>query len=153
MPNRTNCIPFNSVASSCHWQDALDPPKPRVLLLLQLAGHARLGDHTKVSGRSSFGRRVHVGSYAFVMADSSVESDVPPYLVVRGREALIIGVNNVQLDACGFEPEAKEGIRAAFQVPVCLIPSNCVTAGRVSGHTLRGCPGPSCLLLGRAVAS
>ena len=69
-----------------------------------------------VSGVVGVGHFVRVGAYSIVSGGSSLNQDVPPYGMVSGVPARLIGINRVGLQRSGFSSEERVAIRAAYGV-------------------------------------
>ena len=56
-----------------------------------------------------------IGAHAFIAAGAKIAQDVPPYAMVAGERARLVGVNTTGLERRGFEPEIVGAIKAAFR--------------------------------------
>ena len=56
-----------------------------------------------------------LGAHAIVAAGSKVAQDVPPYSMVAGDRARLIGVNSLGLERRGFSPETIGALKSAFR--------------------------------------
>jgi UDP-N-acetylglucosamine acyltransferase len=56
-----------------------------------------------------------IGAHAFVAAGSKIAQDVPPYAMVAGDRARLVGVNTTGLERRGFSPATVAAVKAAFR--------------------------------------
>ena len=81
-----------------------------------LGGHVRIEDHAVIGGKSAVHQFVRVGESAFTAGGAMVSKDVPPFAKVAGDRARFAGVNRINLERRGFEPERIALIKHAFHV-------------------------------------
>ena len=67
-----------------------------------LGGHVRVADRVVVGARAAVHQYVTVGRGAMVAAGAMVSGDVPPWSLVSGDRARVVGVNRVGLQAAGL---------------------------------------------------
>ena len=79
-----------------------------------LAGHVELGDHAFLGGGAAFHQFVRVGEGAMVGGMAEVSADVPPFLLVTGRN-IASGLNLVGLKRRGFSAEEIGDLKACFR--------------------------------------
>lgn len=80
-----------------------------------VGGHARIGDHAVIGGNSAIHQRVTIGEYAMIGGMSGANHDVPPYSMVHGVPAKLIGENSVGLQRAGFDAPDRALIRRALR--------------------------------------
>jgi UDP-N-acetylglucosamine acyltransferase len=81
-----------------------------------LAGHVEVEDYAVLgafTGVHQFGR---VGESAMTAANSMLSLDAPPFAMVAGDRARLVGVNTVGLRRRGFAPPTVSGIKRAFHL-------------------------------------
>lgn len=78
----------------------------------QLGGHVAVGEGAVIGARAAIHQFVRIGRGAMVAAGSFVVSDVPPWALVSGDRARIVGPNRVGL-AC---PERAGRVRRALRM-------------------------------------
>jgi UDP-N-acetylglucosamine acyltransferase len=81
-----------------------------------LTGHVVVEDYAVIGAKSGIHQFVRVGESAFTAANSMVSKDVPPYAKVAGDRARFIGVNRINLERRGFDPERIAVIKHAFHL-------------------------------------
>lgn len=81
-----------------------------------VAGHTVIGDHVRFGGICAVHQFVRIGAYAFIGAQSMVDSDVIPYGMALGNRARLAGLNLVGLKRSGFDREAIHTLRAAYRM-------------------------------------
>jgi UDP-N-acetylglucosamine acyltransferase len=81
----------------------------------ELAGHCVLDDWVVTAGMCGVHQFSHIGAHAFVAAGSKIAQDVPPYAMVAGDRARLVGVNTTGLERRGFSAEAITAVKTAFR--------------------------------------
>lgn len=81
-----------------------------------LAGHVEVEDRVFLSGQVAVHQFARIGSYAMVAGVTGVPRDVPPYVLVDGHRARIIGLNLVGLRRAGFSQEQRNRIKAVYRL-------------------------------------
>jgi UDP-N-acetylglucosamine acyltransferase len=80
------------------------------------SGYAVVEDNAYVSGMCGIHQYVRVGKLAMVSGLSKVVQDVPPFMLVEGNPAKVMGPNVVGLRRAGFSPEARDAIKRAYRI-------------------------------------
>ena len=80
-----------------------------------LAGHVEVGDHAALSGLCAVHQYARIGAYAFVSGGAMVSQDVPPFCLVQGDRARLIGLNEVGLKRGGFAQSDILALRRALR--------------------------------------
>ena len=70
----------------------------------ELAGHCVLEEWVVTAGMCGVHQFSRIGAHAIVAAGSKVAQDVPPYSMVAGDRARLVGVNSIGLERRGFTP-------------------------------------------------
>lgn len=81
----------------------------------EIAGHCVLEEWVVTAGMCGIHQFTRVGAHAMVAAGSTLTQDVPPYSMVAGDRARLVGVNTVGLERRGFSPETIAALKAAFR--------------------------------------
>lgn len=82
-----------------------------------LAGHVILDDYVTVGGMVGISQFVRVGAHAYILGQSGLERDVPPYSIAMGsRPASIKGANIVGLRRRGFSADTIQKINEAIKL-------------------------------------
>lgn len=79
-------------------------------------GQVQVGDHAFIGGAVGVHQFCRIGAFAMVGAHSKIVKDVPPYLMVDGTPALVIGLNKVGLRRNGFDNEAMQQLKDAYRL-------------------------------------
>ena len=89
----------------------------RVILAnsVALAGHVTIQDRVTRGGLVAVHQCCRIGRYAFLGGGAKVAQDVPPFCLVQGDRAQLVGVNAVGLKRAGFDRNAIRVLRAAFK--------------------------------------
>ena len=80
------------------------------------AGHVQVESHAVIGGHVAVHQHVRIGSYTMIGGVSGVSNDVPPYSLVAGNRARLIGLNMVGLKRQGFTPEDISEIKKIYQI-------------------------------------
>lgn len=81
-----------------------------------LAGHCTLEDYAIVGGMAGVHQFVKIGRMAMIGGMAKVTKDVPPYMLVDGNPARVIGVNIVGMRRNGTLPEVRDAVRRAYKI-------------------------------------
>jgi UDP-N-acetylglucosamine acyltransferase len=81
----------------------------------EIAGHSVLEEWVVTAGMCGIHQFSRIGAHAFVAAGSKISQDVPPYSMVAGDRARLVGVNTTGLERRGFDPEVIVAIKTAFR--------------------------------------
>jgi UDP-N-acetylglucosamine acyltransferase len=75
-----------------------------------LAGHCQVDDYAIIGGLAGVHQFVKIGKMAMIGGMAKVTRDVPPYMLVDGNPAHVIGVNIVGMRRHGTSKEVRESI-------------------------------------------
>lgn len=81
-----------------------------------LAGHVTIADRAFISGAVAIHQFCRVGTLAMVGGLARVVQDVPPYVMVDGGSACIVGLNLVGLRRAGFSTDQIAELKRAYRV-------------------------------------
>ena len=81
-----------------------------------LAGHVTVEHHCFLSGQTATHQFCRIGAYVMVAGVTGVPQDVPPYVIVDGHRAEIVGLNLVGLRRNGFTQEQRSAIKQAYRL-------------------------------------
>ncbi len=81
----------------------------------EIAGHCVLEEWVVTAGMCGIHQFSRIGAHAIVAAGSKVSQDVPPYAMVAGDRARLIGVNTLGLERRGFNPSVIAALKDAFR--------------------------------------
>jgi UDP-N-acetylglucosamine acyltransferase len=81
----------------------------------ELAGHCVLEEWVVTAGMCGVHQFSRIGAHAIVAAGSKVAQDVPPYSMVAGDRARLVGVNSIGLERRGFAPATVTALKSAFR--------------------------------------
>ena len=80
-----------------------------------LAGHIRIGSKAFVSGGVAVHQFTRIGELAMIGGGSKVNLDVPPFVIVDGVPARVIGLNTVGLRRAGVGDEEMRILKRSFR--------------------------------------
>jgi len=81
----------------------------------EIAGHCVLEEWVVTAGMCGIHQFSRIGGHAIVAAGSKVAQDVPPYSMVAGDRARLVGVNSLGLERRGFSPATIAALKSAFR--------------------------------------
>jgi len=82
----------------------------------EIGGHCIVEEWVVTAGMCGVHQFSHIGAHAFVAAGAKIAQDVPPYAMVAGERARLIGVNTTGLERRGFNPVVVAAIKSAFRI-------------------------------------
>lgn len=80
-----------------------------------MSGHVIIEDQAIIGGMVGSHQKVRVGTLAMVSGYSKLSQDVPPYSLVDGKPARVIGPNLVGLRRSGRSEETRRALQSAFR--------------------------------------
>jgi len=83
-----------------------------------LAGHVEVGDYAWISGLVAIHQFARIGAHAFVAGGAMVPHDVPPFCLVQGDRARLVGLNEVGLKRHGYTSQEVLNLRRAYKMLV-----------------------------------
>jgi len=81
-----------------------------------MSGHTIIEDRAIIGGMVGSHQRVRVGTLAMVSGFSKMSQDVPPYSLVDGKPARVVGPNLVGLRRAGADEDTRMAIQRAFRL-------------------------------------
>jgi UDP-N-acetylglucosamine acyltransferase len=80
-----------------------------------LAGHVTVEDFVIVGGLAGIHQFARLGESSMIAAGAMVAQDVPPYCMVQGDRAALVGLNAEGLRRRGFSPQTIRALRRAYR--------------------------------------
>lgn len=87
-----------------------------IATLSGMSGHVILEDKVVIGGMVGSHQRVRVGKMAMVSGYSKLSQDVPPFSLVDGKPARVIGPNIIGLRRAGIGADTRQAIQRAFRL-------------------------------------
>lgn len=81
-----------------------------------LAGHCTVDDYAIIGGLAGVHQFVKIGKMAMIGGMAKVARDVPPYMLVDGNPARVIGVNIVGMRRQGTPQDVRESMKRAYRI-------------------------------------
>lgn len=81
-----------------------------------VSGHVIIDDYAHIGGMAGIHQFVHIGKAAMVGGMSRIVRDVPPFMLVEGREQKIYDINAVGLRRLGFSSAARLALHRACKL-------------------------------------
>lgn len=81
-----------------------------------IAGHAVIGDRVVIGGLAGIHQFVKIGRNSMVGGMAKVVQDIPPFLIVDGQPARVIGLNQVGLTRAGIPEEVRRDLKQGFRI-------------------------------------
>ncbi len=80
-----------------------------------ISGHCVIGDRVNISSPVGVHQFVRIGRLAFISAASAVGMDVPPFMVVEGRNT-VRALNVIGMRRSGISPEARLEVKQIYKL-------------------------------------
>jgi UDP-N-acetylglucosamine acyltransferase len=81
-----------------------------------LSGHVNIADHNFLSGHVAVHQFCRISSYCMIGGLSGITQHVPPFVLVNGQRARIIGLNTIGLRRNGFNASRRQHISQIYNV-------------------------------------
>lgn len=81
-----------------------------------LGGHVQVDDHAFLGAFTGVHQRSRVGESVMTAAGAMLAQDAPPFSMVAGNRARLVGLNGVGLRRRGFTPSQVQAIKRAYRV-------------------------------------
>jgi UDP-N-acetylglucosamine acyltransferase len=81
-----------------------------------LGGHVSVGDRAFLSGGAAVHQFCRVGRLAMVGGLARVTQDVPPFVMIDGGSAMVVGLNRVGLRRADFTSQQLTDLKAAYRI-------------------------------------
>ena len=79
------------------------------------AGHTLIEDNVILGAMVGVHQFARVGRFAMIGAGAMLSKDAPPFALVQGDRARLVGINVVGLRRAGFESEQLANVKLAFR--------------------------------------
>jgi len=80
-----------------------------------LAGHVTIGNRAILGGLCAIHQFARIGDFAFIGGGAMVSRDVPPFAMVQGDRAKLVGMNVVGMRRAGFKVDTVKAIKAFYK--------------------------------------
>ena len=80
-----------------------------------LAGHVTVGNGAILGGLSAIHQFVHIGDLCMIAGGAMVAQDVPPYCMVHGNRAEVIGLNEIGLKRAGISVDEIKQLKKLYR--------------------------------------
>lgn len=81
-----------------------------------LGGHVQVDDRAYLGGASAAHQFCRIGRQAMIGGLTKITQDAPPFVMVEGSPAQVVGLNRVGLRRNGYTPEQLLQLKAAYRV-------------------------------------
>jgi UDP-N-acetylglucosamine acyltransferase len=81
-----------------------------------LGGHIMIEDYAIIGGLVAIHQFCRVGTHAFIGGFSSVNLDIPPFMLASGSRAKLFGLNTVGLKRHHFPEETLRALKKAYRI-------------------------------------
>ncbi len=81
-----------------------------------LAGHVIVEDHAVLGGYTGVLQFTRIGESVMAAGNAKISQDAPPFSMVAGDRARLVGINNVGLKRRGLPDETRQAIKRAFHL-------------------------------------
>jgi UDP-N-acetylglucosamine acyltransferase len=83
---------------------------------VQLAGHVLVEDYANIGGLTGVVQFCRVGKFCYVGGASMIRKDLPPYLMGKGNEFEVQGINSVGLSRNGVSNETIQQLKTLYKI-------------------------------------
>jgi UDP-N-acetylglucosamine acyltransferase len=83
---------------------------------VMLGGHVTVGEKACMGGGSAAHQYCRIGRLAMVGGMARVIRDVPPFTMLDGQTAMVVGLNKVGLRRAGFTAQVMNELKAAYRI-------------------------------------
>jgi len=81
-----------------------------------LGGHSQVGDHAVLGAYTGLHQFARIGESVMVAGGSKLSLDAPPFAMVAGDRARLVGLNSVGLRRRGFSDQTRAQLKHAFHL-------------------------------------
>jgi UDP-N-acetylglucosamine acyltransferase len=81
-----------------------------------LAGHVKVDDYAVLGAYTGVHQFARIGESVMAASNAKLSQDAPPFAMVAGDRARIVGMNSVGLRRRDFEPDVIQSLKHAFHV-------------------------------------
>lgn len=81
-----------------------------------LAGHVEIGEYAVLGAYTGVHQHARVGESVMTAANSKLSKDAPPFALVAGDHARVVGLNSVGLERRDFSAQAARDLKHAFHL-------------------------------------
>lgn len=83
---------------------------------VQLAGHVVVEDHANIGGLTGVVQFCRVGKFCYVGGASMIRKDLPPFLMGKGNDFEVQGINSIGLSRQGFSSETVQQLKTLYKI-------------------------------------
>jgi len=83
---------------------------------VQLAGHVTVGEYANIGGLTGVVQFCRVGKFCYVGGCSMIRKDLPPFLMGKGNEFEVQGINSVGLSRQGVSNETIQELKKLYKI-------------------------------------
>lgn len=83
---------------------------------VQLAGHVIIENNVVIGGQSEIAQFCRVGRFCYVGGGSTIRKDLPPFLVGKGNDFQVQGINVIGLEKNGFSPVSISRLKKLYKI-------------------------------------
>lgn len=83
---------------------------------VQLAGHVEIDSFVTLGGHSAVAQFCRVGRYCYIGGGTVIRKDVPPFLLGKGAEFEVQGINAIGLEKSGFSESTVKRLRNLYKI-------------------------------------
>lgn len=102
---------YNHVAHDC-----IIGKKVIICNAVQLAGHVEIEDNVVIGGQSAIAQFCRVGRFCYVGGGSTLRKDLPPFMLGKGNDFLVQGINVIGLEKNGFSAQAIQSLKKLYKI-------------------------------------
>jgi UDP-N-acetylglucosamine acyltransferase len=81
-----------------------------------LAGHVEIGEYAVLAAYTGVHQHARIGESAMTAANAKLAKDAPPFSLVAGDHAKVIGLNSIGMQRRGIPADAQRDVKHAFHL-------------------------------------
>jgi UDP-N-acetylglucosamine acyltransferase len=81
-----------------------------------LGGHVEVQDHAVIGGQVAIAQFCRIGRYCFVAGGSIIRKDLPPFMMGKGNDFRVQGINIVGLTRQGFSAPTRSRLKQLYKI-------------------------------------
>lgn len=83
---------------------------------VQIAGHVVVEDYATLGGQSAIAQHCRVGRYCYIGGGSIIRKDLCPFMLGKGNEFEVQGINAVGLSRAGFNSATLQRLKTLYKI-------------------------------------
>lgn len=82
----------------------------------QIAGHCIVDSYVRLGGLIGVTQNIRIGKYSFIGSGALIRKDIPPFVIGKGNEFEVMGINSKGLLRNNFDPKVVNEIKKIYKI-------------------------------------